>query len=274
MNQLSTIPFYDISMLPDEQIGMHVQPTWELSYIEKGTGVRTIGDSTEAITAGEVVLIPPEIPHCWKFDDNSPKSDGNIRSISIMFPINILNGLSSLFLEMEEPINNIFKLSEAITYAEPLRSQLSKLLLSIHQLKPVTRLPKIVELIILLSNTGLSRSAGKNNNLSPLERKLNRLNIYCKCNFNKNISLEATALHMRMNKSSFCVFIKRHTGMTFTEYLNDIRLNKVVEMLRNKDLPISDIAYESGFACIPYFNRVFRNKFGCSPKEYQLKNTP
>ena len=40
-------------------------------------------------------------------------------------------------------------------------------------------------------------------------------------------------------------------------------------MLRNKDTQISNIAYESGFTSVPYFNRIFKRKYGCTPKEYR-----
>lgn len=74
---------------------------------------------------------------------------------------------------------------------------------------------------------------------------------------------------MGMNKSSFCIFVKRNTGLTFSQYLNDIKLHRAVEMLRNKDTQISNIAYESGFTSVPYFNRIFKRKYGCTPKEYR-----
>lgn len=52
--------FDHVHLAPNEQIGMHQQSTWELSYVITGAGMRMIGDMTEPFTSGEVILIPRE----------------------------------------------------------------------------------------------------------------------------------------------------------------------------------------------------------------------
>lgn len=55
-----TITVDHVCLTPSQQIGRHQQATWELSYIIKGQGVRTIGGQTEPFEPGDMVLIPPE----------------------------------------------------------------------------------------------------------------------------------------------------------------------------------------------------------------------
>ena len=48
--------FENVHLAPDEQIGLHQQSTWELSYVIVGSGMRLIGDMTEPFLGGEVVM--------------------------------------------------------------------------------------------------------------------------------------------------------------------------------------------------------------------------
>ncbi len=65
--------------------------------------------------------------------------------------------------------------------------------------------------------------------------------------------------------------IKKHTGVTATEYINTLRLNYVANMLRNSNHSISDIIFESGFNNISWASTLFRKKFGMSMREYRNK---
>ena len=55
----TSFTFDDVCLAPGEQIGLHEQATWELSYIIVGSGMRLIGDRTEPFGSGEVVAICP-----------------------------------------------------------------------------------------------------------------------------------------------------------------------------------------------------------------------
>ena len=57
-------------MKPAEQLPLHKQDTWELTYVTCGKGKRIMGDTVTDFVEGDLAFIPPHIPHCWKFDDN------------------------------------------------------------------------------------------------------------------------------------------------------------------------------------------------------------
>ena len=63
--------------------------------------------------------------------------------------------------------------------------------------------------------------------------------------------------------------IKKHIGVTATEYINTLRLNYVANMLRNSNHSISDIIFESGFNNISWASTLFHQKFGMSMREYR-----
>lgn len=73
--------------------------------------------------------------------------------------------------------------------------------------------------------------------------------------------------YMHMSKAYFSRFFKRISGMTFSEYLNHIRVNRAIDLIRNRDLSMTEIAMDCGFGTIRNFNRVFRQITGYSPRD-------
>lgn len=80
-------------------------------------------------------------------------------------------------------------------------------------------------------------------------------------------------LSQMMNESLYQLsrFIKKNTGHTFKELLLQKRLNQAAFLLSTTKLPVSDIIYHVGYDNTSYFHRVFREKYGMTPKEYREK---
>ena len=70
-----------------------------------------------------------------------------------------------------------------------------------------------------------------------------------------------------MTESAFNRFFKLRTGMTFVDSLTEIRLGHASRLLIETTQSISEIAYDCGFNNISNFNRIFKKKKGCTPKE-------
>jgi len=62
--------------------------------------------------------------------------------------------------------------------------------------------------------------------------------------------------------------LKALTGQTVTEYVRNYRLEKAAELLKNGNETVSEIAYQVGFESLPYFSKVFQDKFGKNPSEW------
>jgi AraC-like DNA-binding protein/ligand-binding sensor protein len=90
------------------------------------------------------------------------------------------------------------------------------------------------------------------------------------------LSLTDIAQAVNMSAFYFCKTFKRATGMTFTDYLARVRVEKVKNLLLNPNKRVSESAYEAGFQSLSQFNRVFRRVAGESPTTYRdrLHATP
>jgi AraC-like DNA-binding protein/ligand-binding sensor protein len=96
-----------------------------------------------------------------------------------------------------------------------------------------------------------------------------RARIYIADQYAEELSLEQVAKQVNMSAFYFCKMFKKATGITFTDYLARIRVEKVKNLLLNPNKRISEAAYEVGFQSLSQFNRVFRRIAGEAPTAYR-----
>ena len=70
--------------------------------------------------------------------------------------------------------------------------------------------------------------------------------------------------------SNMSKLVKSSTGRTFQELLHEKRLNQTVHLLMKTALPITDIIFRVGYDNTSYFHRMFKDKFGMSPRQYRM----
>jgi transcriptional regulator GlxA family with amidase domain len=88
-------------------------------------------------------------------------------------------------------------------------------------------------------------------------------------NFDKNISLRDAAKIAGMTEVAFSRFFKVRTGKTFVDTINEVRLGNASRLLIDTTHSITEIAYKCGFNNMSNFNRLFKKKKDCTPKEFR-----
>ena len=88
-------------------------------------------------------------------------------------------------------------------------------------------------------------------------------------NFATPISLEQVAAQVYLTPEYFSRVFKEETGVTFVNYLTDIRLHHSVQLLESTALRVQDVAKQVGYPNVSYFSTVFKKKYGMSPYEYR-----
>ena len=88
---------------------------------------------------------------------------------------------------------------------------------------------------------------------------------YVEDHYPERITIDDMAELTYYSKSHFMKFFKQHMGTGFTDYLNNYRLAMAKRLLRTSDRSILEIAGQSGFENLSYFNRIFKRKYGISP---------
>ena len=99
--------------------------------------------------------------------------------------------------------------------------------------------------------------------------KVKKAVAYMDKSFAEHICLGDVADLVGMDKTSFCRLFKKETQMTFTQYLNRVRLEQAKELLLSSHFYVFQVAHRAGFSGVRYFRRAFRRRYGCSPRQYR-----
>ncbi len=91
-------------------------------------------------------------------------------------------------------------------------------------------------------------------------------------NYSDDISLDDISRHLKINKSYFCSILKKETGKTFSQLVNEIRIEKSKELLTKNDLSILEIALSVGFNNQNYFSSTFKKFNNKTPIEFRNEN--
>ena len=154
--------FYDnVCLSPKEQIDLHRQSFWELTFIVLGSGIRLIGDTSEFFQAEEVIMIPPGIPHCWYFDCNDTGNDGKIHNITVTFSDTFLNNCQSSFPELSLSVSKLKNIHEAVKYNKPTTTLIVSILKEMKNQDDVEQLSSMIKLLPLLASTTTIQTVGK-----------------------------------------------------------------------------------------------------------------
>ena len=85
---------------------------------------------------------------------------------------------------------------------------------------------------------------------------------------NSEFNIDTIASNIGLSRSAFFKKLKSLTGFAPVDLVKEIRLNKSVELMKNSDMSISEIAFAVGFRDAGYFGKCFRKKYNQTPREY------
>jgi AraC-like DNA-binding protein len=245
----------------------HYHPEYELTLITKGQGKRIVGDHHEHFDVGDLVLLGPHLPHTW-FTDSAPQESEAVviqfseEFISSFVGMSEFEGIQQL---LQDAYRGIF-----FEATEEIRTFITQLPLK-------GGVFRITDLIVILQVLALKRRKYLSSELFSVAKNPKtqyRINIVCQYvqdNSHLTITIDEMAAKLHLTKSAFCKFFKRVMKMSFTDYLNEIRIANVCQWLVSSDKTIGTIAHEAGFESLTYFNRVFLKKKAMTPSDFRIK---
>jgi len=252
---------------------VHIHPEFELNFIENAKGAqRVVGDSMEEIDDLELCLIGNEnLEHAWM---NYHCQSKDIHEITIQFH-------KDMFLESllnKKQFHSIHVMLEnarnGIVFSRPM---VERIRYSLHSLN-TTRdgFYAVMDLLNILHELSLddhsrilSSSMFVNKDDSSESRRVRKVINYLHDNFRKELRLADTADYVNMSEVSFSRFMKKRTGKSYIEYLNDLRLGIASRYLVDTNKTISEICFDCGFNNLSNFNRIFKKRKGVTPKEFR-----
>lgn len=249
---------------------VHYHPEFEINFILNGKGVkRVVGDNIEEIDDVELVLIGPNLYHGWELNKCTSKK---IHEITIQFHNDLFHD-SLLSRRIMSPINDMFNRSiHGILFSKKIADELTPRLIKLSKLDGMDYFLEITSILFDLANSRnqrlLSTYTVDYDTFDDYD-KMKLVYEYVQKNFAEKISLVDVSSVASMTSISFNRFIKKRTGKTFVNYINDIRIGYAARWLVEKDLSVSEIAFKSGFNNIANFNRSFKSIKKRTPSQYR-----
>lgn len=253
----------------------HFHPEYELTYITKGAGKRYVGSHMEDFITGDLVLLGPNLPHCWKLGQMSG-TQADAGAVVIQFNENFLGEDFFNKPELQE-IKKLFQRSvNGISFKGVTQS------IVIDKLNALTNsgnnFDKMIGLLDVLQRLAVSNEFTLlDQNPSIAERKpaeqerINPVFAYLVESFRGQVSLDEAASIANMTPNAFCKYFKKITRKTFMETIIEYRLNYATQQLVQTDKPISEISFDSGFGDVSHFYKMFKVKMNMSPLNYRKK---
>ncbi|MBB6462327.1 AraC family transcriptional regulator [Flammeovirga kamogawensis] len=257
----------------DEQ--WHFHKELELIYINKGNGLRFIGDHVAEFNEGELVLVGSNLPHLWK---NSPEYYNNLGlttdSLILQFDPNFLG---DTFLQMHESVSLRKLLSKAkngIEFRnEKVKKEIFKHLVDLQTSQGFESMQTVLQILHKLSiedDISIFVSSGFSEDINDKDSKrLDKVYQFVLENFHRDIQLSEVAELSYLGISPFCRFFKKRTHKPFSQFLNEVRVGHACKLLITNELSISQITYSCGFNSQTNFNRQFKKIKNVSPRDYQ-----
>ncbi|MBB6108372.1 AraC-type DNA-binding protein [Mucilaginibacter lappiensis] len=253
----------------------HFHEEYELTCVIRGTGKRYVGSHMEDFVSGDLVLLGPNLPHCWKLESGEiPIEDAS--AIVIQFNDAFLG--DEFFNKFElQHIKQLFQKSACgILFHSDTQKEVKELLLKLADEKSNFRI--LISLLEILQRMASSdeyilldqHRVIAQRSLAERER-INPVLAYLVENFRKQVSLDAAASIANMTTNAFCKYFKKVTRKTFMETIIEYRLNYAIQQLVQTDKPISEISFESGFGDVSHFYKMFKAKMHLSPLNYRKR---
>ncbi|MEH0152615.1 AraC family transcriptional regulator [Limibacter armeniacum] len=252
---------------------MHCHPEMELTLVEGSEGTRFIGDNMAPIGEMDLVLLGPNVPHQWRNTIGQLGKLDTFRLTVLHFdPVKL--GKEWLEFSSMYHIRQLFHKAErgvlfgkqTIDLTKPLLAKLKasnqfESFLAFFQLLDCLSTAKDIQLL----SSPLKEKAGADLGYKRIQSVMD----YLHCHFQQNLSIGEVAEQVNMSVTAFAHFFKRRTGMTFSAFVNELRIGHVTKQLVTTDKQVAEICYEAGFSNLSYFNKVFRNIHGMSPRTFR-----
>ena len=244
----------------------HDHSAVEILLTLEGMVTYTIEDKIYQVRKGEILIVPPDTLHSLTMGEGSSRylflfeSDAimtmrDIKSMAMYFhkPFHLRDGsddhvrIRELLLRAREAYEKRELMWNTMCYSCILRIYATLGQRYLSGIKPRT-----------------------GDNMRNMDSEvINAVMTYINNHYREELSLEDVAKFAGFSRYYFSRSFKRQTGYSFKDYLCQKRLQVAMDLLIRTNRSMRDVAIESGFGSVATFNRVFREKKGCTPTQYR-----
>ncbi|WP_323118996.1 AraC family transcriptional regulator [Burkholderia alba] len=250
----------------------HFHPEYEIHVIRASHGKFFVGDYIGDFAPGNLVIVGPNLPHNWisELDENERVPS---RDVVLQFSRQAVEKMMEAFTELQAVIGLIDDASRGVQFPDPIGLAVAPLIAELsatHGCRRVERLMSLFDRLLSCEERRLlAGPAYRIDAQHYMSSTINQVLAYLRQNLPGALREADVAAFAGMSISTFTRFFRRHTGSTFVQYLNRLRINEACELLMFSGLNVTDICYRVGFNNLSNFNRQFLSMKGMPPSRFR-----
>lgn len=247
-------------------------PEYELHLIRCSSGHYVVGDYVGRFGPGNLVLIGPNLPHCWYSDLAADDEVIEQRDVVAQFRGEWLDALMQVCPELRCVKALIKDCERGVLFTGSGAVKGALQLQALGRIDRLKRVSKFIELLGALSRNSYRLMASQDYRLrhaAVRSEQVDAILRYLHRTFDQPVRMEEIARWQGMTPSSFSRFFKQATGDTFTTFVRRLRIHQACRLLQDPSNSVVETCFMSGYSNISNFNRHFRRMVGMTPREYR-----
>jgi len=233
-----------------------------------GSGTRHIGNHFSHYHHGDLVMLGPNLPHSG-FGLNA---HGVHEEIVVQIKEEVLEQSIIARPEMAFIKTLLENAKRGIIFGRSAKEEITKHIKKLLKPSPFERYIELLSVLHILASTKDYELVSPTADFSSLTNKnnirLQKIFTYVEKHYHKDIDIQTVASLTNLSVPSFCNYFKKTMGMTFTDFINQYRIQLACSML-HQEKTVSEIGFDCGFNNIVYFNKVFKTITKKTPSEYK-----
>ena len=250
---------------------IHSHNNFELNFITSGRGRRIVGNNISSYSPGDLVLLGPNISHCWEVLETKGEEHGEC--IVTHFYENIISSDFFNIPELEEIVSLLKKAESGILFKGKKTAKVANRLKRMVHTKGLERyidLLRVFSYLLAIDETEYLSLPSKMPRAYDKDReKIDKIYEYVFQHVQTGVNLKEASQQVFMEPSSFCRYFKKKTNQTLMEYVKSVRIGIAAKLLAETDKPITQIGYECGYNNLANFNHYFKTMMKKTPSEYR-----
>jgi AraC-like DNA-binding protein len=247
----------------------HFHPEYELNLVTRSTGLRYVGSSIGHFEEGDLILLAPNVPHCWQ---SAPSRQHPYTSLVIQWKEDLFGGGLNAVPEFEHIQRLLLLAGKGIKFDKHVADEIRKRENHLLDLPPFEKLIMFLELMnelarskefTVLSDHGVTAAVDQHSS------RITTIYAYIRERYREKITLADVARQVNMSEGAFSRFFSQTTQKPFFSFLNEFRISVARRLLAESDLQAKEVGFACGYECQQFFYRQFAKYVKCSPQAYR-----
>jgi AraC-like DNA-binding protein len=248
----------------------HFHPEFELVYVEATTGIRHVGQHISSYVGSDLILIGSNIPHL-NFDYGLRTE---YKQIVVQMREDFLGSALEHSPELAD-IRELFKRAGlGLSFTGKTKVVVAEKLRRMQSLGHFEQLMALLEIFRILSKSAEFVVLNERDTSIKVFLKdkirMSAVYEYIDANFDKAPDVNYVASKVHLTTAAFCRYFRKQTRMTFTDFVNQYRINHAKNLLL-QNRSVTEACYAVGFESLSYFNKLFKSVVGENPTAFKKR---